>query len=233
MKLRIINTLAGYLILSFGVATVLTANIAYSPTDVVLTVTDNEISFISYSVAMVIMHGVLALIIIIIKLFTDVSIKYTTIITGFLGLSITAFVIGFFKDTLYGNLLPNASDLSIFIRILMFIPGYLMITLGAYLFVMRQLITPPYDLLPVTVSEVTGIRMSSLRIVLDSAFTLFAVIAVLISSDLSFLDDLISIVTFSAEIPLNAVTIFMGVAFGQMFKIYEKIPLFNIGVQID
>ncbi len=231
MKEGIINTVLGYLLLSFGVATSLTAAIAYSPTDVVLTIMDNELTSISYSTSMVIMHGVIAIVVIIIKLLTNARIKYRTVIVGFLGLSIAAYTIGFFRDIFYANLLPNGSELHMIIRLLMFISGYILTTLGAYLFTVRELITPPYDLFPNTVAEVTGRRMGSIRVIYDSSFTVIAVLLLFVTSGLSVIDDVISIFNFNAYVPLNIASIFMGVGFGYMFKIYERIPLCNIGVK--
>lgn len=227
MKLRVINTVLGYLILSFGLATVLTASIAYAPTDVVLTIVDNEFSSISYSTAMVIMHGIIAVLILVIVSITKINIKYSTIVLGFLGLSIVAYAIGFFKNIFYAKLFPNAYEFNIVIRLGMFFVGYIMTTIGAYLFSTRKLITPPYDLFPITVSEVTGKRMGNIRILFDTLFVIIAVLLLIITSDLSVIDDIISIFTFTAEVPLNIASIFMGVAFGYMFKLYERIPLLN------
>lgn len=199
-KQKIIESLIGINLLSFGIAIILRLNVGMDPFDSFSYLIGNIFKIDQFGNAILITHLMFFIILYILIPKTKEQIIDSLISIGAIFI-ITRFI------NIY-ELLINFEVNQIAYKIMLFIPGFLITNLGLYYIAMLDFIIPPYDKLVVLLAHKFNLKIGTMRLICDSLIFVTIVIAFLLNRQL---------------VTISFGTIIFALGTGPNIRIYEKL----------
>ncbi len=212
MKRKIILTIIGYLLFAIGKTLMIGSYLSLSHVDAMFTLVSKlGIPYIdNYSEGVIFLQSIFAIIIISIILLSDIKLKIRYVLLGSLATFASSTAIYIFHDIIFESLFGDVT-INFIIRIFMTITGYLIFTLGTYMFAVQRLLVQPYTLLPLALSDLTKTSFGSMKLIEDITVFIVAVIGAYTIGGIG----------------LNVFSVVMALSMGPLFNQYRKISLIN------
>ncbi len=208
MRKKIVLTIIGYLLFAIGKTLMIGSYLSLSHIDAVFTLVSKlGIPYIdSYSAGVILVQSIFAIAIIIMTLFSDIKLKIRYVILGSLAMFASSTAIYIFHDIIFINLFGN-TDINILIRLFMTISGFLIFSVGTYIFAVQRLLVQPYTLFPLALSDLTKSSFGLMKLIVDvSTFTIAVIGSYTVGG-----------------IGLNIFSVIMALSMGPLFSLYRKV----------
>lgn len=212
MKKKIILTILGYFLFAIGKTLMIGSYLSLSHVDAMFTLVSRlGIPYVdTYSAGVIVVQSIFAITIIVMILLSDIKLRVRYVLLGYLAMFASSTAIYIFYDILYINLFGDM-NISFPIRLFMTITGFLIFSLGTYIFAVQRLLVQPYTLFPLALSDLTKYNFGLMKLIVDI---------------LIFIVSVIGAYTVGG-IGLNGFSIIMAISMGPLFNLYGKISLIN------
>ncbi len=212
MKKRIILTIIGYLLFAIGKSLMIGSFLSLSHVDAMFTfVSKLGIPHIdSYSAGVIFVQSIFAISIITIILFSNINLKIRYVLLGTLATFASSAAIYVFYDVIFVTLFGDI-EIYFIIRVFMTIIGFLIFSLGTYIFAIQRLLVQPYTLFPLALSDLTKSSFGLMKLIEDIAVFIVAAIGAYTVGGIG----------------LNIFSVFMALSMGPLFNLYKRISIIN------
>ncbi len=218
MTKRILLSIAGFVIFSFGLAILLNIQVALHPMDNITAMIDHitnniilkNASFtVPFAVSLITLHSIFVIAALIMR--NQLNYEYKELFLGYGGVAFCSLVLAIVQIfiPLNGKMFGD-SDIA---NYLMFLVGFFLLSFGIYMYNVQSIFNPPIDMFFFYLKDFLEIPFSRMRTILD-------VSALIIAS--------IGLLAFGSDVvPLKIPSLFMVIFLGQTFKIWALIPFIN------
>ncbi len=212
MKKKILLTTVGYLLFAIGKTLMIGSYLSLSHVDALFTLVSKlGIPYIdTYSEGVILVQSIFAIAIITIILLSNIKLKIRYVLLGSLATFLSSAVIYIFYDIIFITLFGDI-DISFIIMVLMTIAGFLIFSLGTYIFAVQKLLVQPYTLFPLALSDLTKSNFGFMKLAEDITIFIIAIVGAYTVGGIG----------------LNVFSLLMALSMGPLFNLYKRIPLIS------
>ncbi len=206
MKKRIILWILGIILMNFGLAAFVRANISLLPSSGVIYMLRSTLpDGAPFAMGMVLWETVYLVLLLVLR----IKYKEITLSMIFRGYATIYLMSAVMMPMEYVLDLIDFNDLGLYV---LFISGFIFMGFGSYVFSVQKVATVPFIQFVMAIKDIAGISYALARNITDVAL---------------FIICLFGVYVLNMDTPINYITAIMAVTFGMPYKLYAKIDFIH------